>query len=73
MTFVKAFVTADESAARIRIIDIDMYDKNGKKYNRPSKGFVNDLNAQLELDKEKTKRLVAKEYHLSLESVAFSQ
>lgn len=71
MNFIKALIYADELTNGIHIIDIDMYDENGERHNQPSKRFVNEMNAQFGLDKEKAKHLVSNKYHIPLESITF--
>ena len=67
----KAIVIANNTTEGISVIDIDLYNESGRRYNRPSKRFVDSINALPLLNKEKIKSVVAKQFGIALDNITF--
>lgn len=67
----KAIVIANRTAEGISIIDIDLYDENGRSYGRPSKRMIDSINKLPGLDSEKIKSTVARHYGIPIDHITF--
>ena len=71
MDFEKAIVIANQTLEGISVIDIQAYDKDGRKYAPPSKVLIDSINATPLLNREKIKAIVARQYGISKEHIVF--
>ena len=72
MDFEKAIVIANQTLEGISVIDIQAYDKDGRKYAPPSKVLLDSINATPLLDKEKIKAIVTRQYGVSKDHITFA-
>ncbi|MCI1954766.1 MAG: hypothetical protein LKJ21_00105 [Oscillospiraceae bacterium] len=68
----KAVVIANRTAEGISVIDIQVYNANGRLLARPTKRLIDSINDLPLLDREKVKSAVSQQYGIPMKNVTLS-
>lgn len=67
----RALVIANQTAEGINVIDIDIYNGSGRRFERPSKRFIDEINALPMLDRDRIKSIIARQYGVPFQNIEF--
>jgi hypothetical protein len=68
----RAVVIANKTSEGISVIGVDVYNDSGRLCERPTKRFIDSLNAVPLLDTEKIKNIVSKQFGVPKKDITFN-
>jgi hypothetical protein len=68
----RAVVIANKTSEGISVIGVDLYNDSGRLCERPTKRFIDGLNAVPMLDTEKIKNIVSKQFGVPKKDIIFN-